>query len=744
MSEQTLPAARLAALASAIRYWLYTAPRARRKGEAAGVQVAPALERLEDRVLLSGEAAQVVLDQPLLATQVAFASPGAIVADVSPDSTTPPSSALTPSQVRHAYGIDQVMFGSILGKGQGQTIAIIDAYDYPTALADLQAFDFEFSLPDPPSFRRVAQDGSTNYPITDPAGAGNSSGTWEEEEALDVQWAHAIAPLANILLVEATDNSDANLIQHAVNWARSQPGVVAISMSFSGTEFSTEASFYDTYFTTPASHGGVTFLAATGDAGRPSGYPAYSPNVVAVGGTTLNLSGLNYVSETGWSGSGGGISSYENQPAYQQGVVTQSTTKRTNPDVAMDADPNTGVAVYDSYDYPTSPWMRIGGTSLATPMWAGLMAIVDQGRSLASLGSLDGRTETLPTLYTLPPGDFHDITSGNNGYAAAAGYDLVTGLGTPVANKLIYDLGGISAIGSIAGTVFEDANNNHVFDAGDMPLQGVEVYLDANGNGVFDPATVVTASSGTINKAIPDNRSSGVTTTLAFSGIAPLIADVTVTLNITHTRDSDLTAYLIGPDGTQVTLFSNIISSGTNKNFTNTTLSDAGATSITAGTAPFTGTFKPSPGPMSSFDGKTANGTWTLKVVDSRRNNTGTIVSWSLAVTTASEASVTTGADGRYSFSDILDNDGVRDEALTIALDMTVQGERLTLDFSRTSPQCAGPVNISRATAMAACYGALKHLCPDVPANAGVLDAVDFVLPEGLVISAARPRPVGG
>lgn len=100
--------------------------------------------------------------------------------------------------------------------------------------------------------------------------------------------------------------------------------------------------------------------------------------------------------------------------------------------------------------------------------------------------------------------------------------------------------------------------------------------------------------------------------------------------------------------------------------------------------------------------------------------------------------------DGRYSFSDILDNDGVKDEPLTIALDMTVQGDRLTLDFSRTSPQCAGPVNISRATAIAACYVALKHLFPDVPANAGVLDAVDFVLPEGLVISAARPRPVGG
>lgn len=100
--------------------------------------------------------------------------------------------------------------------------------------------------------------------------------------------------------------------------------------------------------------------------------------------------------------------------------------------------------------------------------------------------------------------------------------------------------------------------------------------------------------------------------------------------------------------------------------------------------------------------------------------------------------------DGTYSFEDVLDNDGVRDQPLTIALDMTIQGERMTLDFSRTSPQCDGPVNISRATAVAACYVALKHVFPDVPANAGVLDAVDFNLPDGRVISAARPRPVGG
>jgi N-methylhydantoinase B len=100
--------------------------------------------------------------------------------------------------------------------------------------------------------------------------------------------------------------------------------------------------------------------------------------------------------------------------------------------------------------------------------------------------------------------------------------------------------------------------------------------------------------------------------------------------------------------------------------------------------------------------------------------------------------------DGEYAFEDMLDNDGVRDVALRIALTLKISGDRLTLDFTGTSPACAGPVNISRATAIAACYVALKHLFPDVPANAGVLDAVDVVLPDGLVISADRPRPVGG
>ena len=108
-----------------------------------------------------------------------------------PHATSPISGSLTPTQIRHAYGIDQVMFGNVVGDGSGQTIAIIDAYDDPNAFADLQAFDAAYNLPDPPSFTKVAQDGSTNYPPTDPSSPSTSHSTWEWEESLDIQWAKA-------------------------------------------------------------------------------------------------------------------------------------------------------------------------------------------------------------------------------------------------------------------------------------------------------------------------------------------------------------------------------------------------------------------------------------------------------------------------------------------------------------------------------------------------------------------------
>ena len=394
-----------------------------------------------------------------------------------PNSTYPSSSTpfgLTPSQMRGAYGVGNISFGGVTGDGTGQTIAIVDVYDDPNIVSDLHNFDVYFGLPDPPSFTKLNQNGSSSpLPGTDPAGPYSSTGksTWEQEESLDVEWAHVIAPKANIILYEA-NNAGLGLYT-AVSAARATAGVTVVSMSWGGSEFSEESSggssSYDSmYFTTPSGHigaggvaGGITFVAATGDSGAyiSSGtlgvqYPAASPNVLAVGGTTLNVSGSSYVSESGWGngtssysehGSGGGISSYESQPSYQTGVVTQSTTYRTIPDVSIDADPNTGVPIYDSWDFGAStPWAHgyEGGTSLAAPMWSGLVAIADQGRALAGLGSLDGLTQTLPRVYTLPASDFHDITSGNNGYAAGAGYDLVTGRGTPIANTLVPDLTG--------------------------------------------------------------------------------------------------------------------------------------------------------------------------------------------------------------------------------------------------------------------------------------------------------------
>lgn len=340
----------------------------------------------------------------------------------------------SPAQIRHAYGFDAVAFGTTAADGAGTTIAIVDAYDDPNIANDLKQFDLQFGLPDP-VFRKVNQSGGTTMPA---ANAG-----WASEIALDVEWAHAIAPGASILLVEANSNSMSDLMA-AVNYARNQPGVIAISMSWGGGEFSSETT-YDSYFTTPSGHASVTFFASSGDSGAPVSYPAASPNVVSVGGTSLFLSSGSYSSESGWGGSGGGISAYESQPSYQAGVVTQSATRRANPDVAYDSDPNTGFPVYDSYNNTgTAKWSQFGGTSAAAPQWAALAAIADQGRALAGLGSLDGRTQFLPALYQLAAADFHDVTSGSSTglptYSAAAGYDLVTGRGTPVANLVIMDM----------------------------------------------------------------------------------------------------------------------------------------------------------------------------------------------------------------------------------------------------------------------------------------------------------------
>jgi subtilase family serine protease len=217
------------------------------------------------------------------------------------------------------------------GLGSGQTIAIVDAFDDPKLVdstasnfssSDLHTFDAQYNLPDP-VFTKVNQTGGSTSSLT-----GNVN--WGVEMSLDVEWAHAIAPAANILLVEANNSSFDNLAI-AVQYAASQPGVAVVSMSWGGADFSGENSL-DSTFVPPSSNPNVVFVASTGDSASPPYYPAVSPNVLAVGGTTLNLTSQNnWSSETGWSESGGGISAYESQPSYQKGIVTQSSTQRTVP-----------------------------------------------------------------------------------------------------------------------------------------------------------------------------------------------------------------------------------------------------------------------------------------------------------------------------------------------------------------------------------------------------------------------------
>jgi hypothetical protein len=361
---------------------------------------------------------------------------------VSPDSGSASPVGLTPSAIRTAYGVGNISFGSVSGDGTGQTIAIVDAFDNPSlvgttasnfATSDLGEFNSEFGLSAPPSFTKLNETGGTaSLPATDP------SGNWEVEAALDVEWAHAIAPAAGIVLIECNSAELSDMYQGVLT-AAGLAGVSVISMSWGSAEYSGETSL-DKTFTTPSGHQGVTFLGATGDAGAPGNYAAFSPDVVAVGGTTLTLgAGGVYVSESAWSSGGGGASAQETRPAFQDSV--QSSGARETPDVSFDADPSTGVAVYDSYSGgSTLPWQRIGGTSLATPCWAALVAIADQGRVWRGGSTLDGPNQTLPALYGLPSIDFHDVTSGNNGNPAGAGYDEATGIGTPIASLLVPDL----------------------------------------------------------------------------------------------------------------------------------------------------------------------------------------------------------------------------------------------------------------------------------------------------------------
>lgn len=323
---------------------------------------------------------------------------------VRPNASTSPT-GLSPNQIKSAYN-----FSTSMTAGAGYTVAIVDAYNDPNIESDLAVFSNQYGLPPCTTangcFKKVDQNGGTKYPRTD-------SG-WALEIALDVEWAHAIAPGAKILLVEAASASFTNLLA-AEDYAKTHAQYV--SNSWGGSEFSGESS-YDSHFAQP----GVSFFVSAGDAGLPAEYPSASPNVISVGGTLLKFDATgSLLSETAWSSGGGGCSTYETansvQAAFSQYGQVNCGGKRATPDVALDADPNSGVSVYDSVNYQgQTGWWTVGGTSASSPMWAARAAVAGQ---LVDAAFVYGSSIT-----------YRDITSGNNGAPALTGFDLATGRGS--------------------------------------------------------------------------------------------------------------------------------------------------------------------------------------------------------------------------------------------------------------------------------------------------------------------------
>ena len=323
---------------------------------------------------------------------------------VVPKASSSPT-GVSPAVIKSAYG-----FSTSSTAGAGKTIAIVDAYDDPNIESDLNVFSQKFGLPACTTangcFKKVNQTGGTKYP--------RANSGWALEIALDVEWVHAIAPGAKILLVEASSNSFTNLLT-AEDYAKAHAQYV--SNSWGGSEFSGESS-YDSHFV----QSGVSFFVSSGDAGAPAEYPSASPNVISVGGTTLHFASNGaFQSETGWSSSGGGCSAYETaasaQASFSQYGQVNCGGKRATPDVSLDADPSSGVSVYDSLSYQGQKgWFTVGGTSASSPMWAARSA--DAG-TVVNSAYVYGSSIS-----------YRDITTGNNGLACKAGYDLVTGRGS--------------------------------------------------------------------------------------------------------------------------------------------------------------------------------------------------------------------------------------------------------------------------------------------------------------------------
>ena len=320
---------------------------------------------------------------------------------------------------------------SALPSGGSGIIAIVDAFDYPTAASDFVRFSSQFGLPS----------GNTCGPnhnlqcFNVVYASGNKPRAncgWAQEAALDIEWSHAMAPDAQIVLVEAKTNSFSNLFA-AVDVATSvvqsgSTGKGEVSMSWGGSEFSSESS-NDAHF----NHTGVVYFASSGDTGGKVIYPSASPSVVSAGGSSVNRTSGSFTSESAWSGGGGGPSAYEGAPGYQSSVASVAKlvgSHRGTPDFSFDSNPNTGVSVYDSTSCQgLSGWLVFGGTSVASPSLSGIVNLAASFSTTSSSElSLIYGTYAGPNYST----DLRDIAAGSSGFSAGTGWDFATGVGSNV------------------------------------------------------------------------------------------------------------------------------------------------------------------------------------------------------------------------------------------------------------------------------------------------------------------------
>ena len=344
--------------------------------------------------------------------------------------------AYTPGQIFHAYNY------SANYNGTGETIAIIDAYGSPSIQNDVKVFDSQFNLP------------PIKLTVLSPFGKVGRNAGWALETSLDVEWSHAMAPNASILLIEAPSASTTYLITDSINYIVNHTHANVVSMSWGAAESgltASELSQYSSTFAYAASHG-VIMVAASGDSGANDStssptvnYPASDPSVVGAGGTTLQLANINSTSATysyeyAWNSSGGGISTYFPEPSYQSAAHINAS-RRAVPDVSYDANPNTGFWIYDSTTYEgLKGWIQVGGTSASSPQWAAIFTEVQQYKGSTTFNG----TNVLSSLYSVYSSSteyasaFHDITIGYNGYYyAGTGYDEVTGIGSPNVGALM-------------------------------------------------------------------------------------------------------------------------------------------------------------------------------------------------------------------------------------------------------------------------------------------------------------------